>query len=160
MCTEVFLSHSIASFSVRAMSRSSLARRSSPSRTANDIVKASTCLQRKTSVIKGIGMGGLDDRSEGTPGVGEKRKDSGGPANGSCPRGFLLGPAPEGGEARHFPRITAKDAPFPRPPHKSPTFSADHPMLPSFGSMGQNLVRFGTPGESTTTTMDDSTKAL
>ncbi|KAG5348690.1 hypothetical protein C0989_008910 [Termitomyces sp. Mn162] len=157
--TEVFLSHSIASFSIRTTSPSSLARRSSPSYTANDVVKASTCLQRKTSVIKGIGAGGLDNRSEGTPGVGEKRKDSGGPANGSHPRSFLLGPAPEGGEARRFPRITTEDAPFPRPPHKNPTFSTDRPMLPSFGSAGRNLVRFGTPGKSTTTTTDDSTKA-
>ncbi|KAG5719761.1 hypothetical protein E4T56_gene18531 [Termitomyces sp. T112] len=31
-------------------------------------------------------------------------------------------------------------------------------MLPSFGNAGQNLVRFGTPGKSTTTTTDDSTK--
>ncbi|KAG5722435.1 hypothetical protein E4T56_gene579 [Termitomyces sp. T112] len=111
--TEVFLSHSIASFSVHATSRSSLAWQSSPSRTANNVVKASTCLQRKTSVIEGIGMGGLDDCSDGTPGVGEKGRDSGGPVNGSRPRSFLLGPAPEGGEARHFPRITTEDAPFP-----------------------------------------------
>ncbi|KNZ75041.1 hypothetical protein J132_05332 [Termitomyces sp. J132] len=99
MRTDVFLSHSIASFSVRATSRSSLAHRSSPSHTANDIVKASTCLRRKTSMIKGIGAGGLDDRSEGTPGVGEKRRDSGGPADDLRPHGLLLGPAPEGGEA-------------------------------------------------------------
>ncbi|KAG5333649.1 hypothetical protein C0989_005200 [Termitomyces sp. Mn162] len=111
--TEVFLSCSIASFSVRATSRSSLAHRSSPSRTANDIVKASTCLQRKTSVIKGIGAGGLDDRSKGTPGTGEKREDSGGPADNSRPRSLLLGPAPEGGEAQRFPRTIAEDAPFP-----------------------------------------------
>ncbi|KAG5329661.1 hypothetical protein C0989_009433 [Termitomyces sp. Mn162] len=97
--TEVFLSRSIASLSIHAASRSSLACRSSPSRTANDVVKASTCLRRKTSVIKGIGAGGLDDRSEGTPGTGEKREDSGGPADNSCPRSLLLGPAPEGGEA-------------------------------------------------------------
>ncbi|KAG5329078.1 hypothetical protein C0989_010108 [Termitomyces sp. Mn162] len=98
-CTEVFLSCSITSFSVRAASRSSLAHQSSPSRTANDVIKASTCLRRKTSVIKGISAGGLDDRSEGTPGTGEKREDSGGPANNSCPRSLLLGPTPEGGEA-------------------------------------------------------------
>ncbi|KAG5330270.1 hypothetical protein C0989_009031, partial [Termitomyces sp. Mn162] len=119
--TEVFLSRSIASFSVRATSRSSLARRSLPSRTANDVVKASTCLRRKTSVIEGIGTGGLDDRSEETPRVGEKRKDSGGPANDSRPRGLLLGPTPEGEEARRFPQTTAEDAPF------------------SFGNAGQNL---------------------
>ncbi|KAG5718039.1 hypothetical protein E4T56_gene14707 [Termitomyces sp. T112] len=123
MCTEVFLSHSIASFSVRTMSRSSLAHRSLPSHTANDVVKASTCLRRKTSMIEGIGVGGLDDHSGGMPGEGEKRRDSGGPANGSRPRGLLLGPAPEGGEARRFPRTTAKDAPFP------------------FGNVGQNLPR-------------------
>ncbi|KAG5348912.1 hypothetical protein C0989_007215 [Termitomyces sp. Mn162] len=111
--TDVFLSHSIASFSVRATSQSSLAHWSSPSHTANDVVKASTCLQRKTSVIEGIGVGGLDDRSEGTPGVGEKRRDSGGPTNDSRPHGLLLGPAPEGREAQRFPRITAEDAPFP-----------------------------------------------
>ncbi|KAG5725694.1 hypothetical protein E4T56_gene7302 [Termitomyces sp. T112] len=95
----------------------------------------------------------------GTPGVGEKGKDSRGPANGSRPRSFLLGPTPEGGEARRFPQITAEDAPFPQPLRKSPAFSADRPMLPSFGSVGQNLVRFGTPGKSTTTTTDNSTKA-
>ncbi|KAG5716800.1 hypothetical protein E4T56_gene20974 [Termitomyces sp. T112] len=156
--TNVFLSRSIASFSIHATSRSSLACRSSPSRTANDVVKASTCLQRKTSVIEGIGMGGLNNRSEGTPGVGEKRRDSGGPTDGSHPRGLLLGPAPKGGEAQCFPRITAKDAPFSRPPCKSPAFPADCPMLPSFGNAGRNLVRFGTPGKSTTTTMDNSTK--
>ncbi|KAG5349321.1 hypothetical protein C0989_004659 [Termitomyces sp. Mn162] len=111
--TEVFLSCSIASFSIRATSQSSLARRSSPSHTANDVVKASTCLRRKTSMIEGIGVGGLDNHSEGTPGVGEMRRDSGGPANGSRPHGFLLGPAPEGGEARRFPQITAEDAPLP-----------------------------------------------
>ncbi|KNZ76782.1 hypothetical protein J132_08693 [Termitomyces sp. J132] len=158
MHTDVFLSHSIASFSICATSRSSLAHWSSPSHTANDIVKASTCLQRKTSVIKEIGAGGLNDRSEGTPRVGEKRRDSGGPANSSRPRSLLLGPAPEGGEARRFPQITAKDAPFPQPPRESPAFPADRPMLPSFGNVGQNLVCFGTPGKSTTTTMDDSTK--
>ncbi|KAG5346736.1 hypothetical protein C0989_000377, partial [Termitomyces sp. Mn162] len=112
---------------------------SSPSRTANDVVKASTCLRRKTSVIEGIGAGGLDDRSEGTPGTGEKREDSGGPADNSRPRGLLLGPAPEGGEARRFPRTIAEDATFP------------------FGTTGRNLVRFGTPGKSTTTTTDNST---
>ncbi|KAG5329341.1 hypothetical protein C0989_009653 [Termitomyces sp. Mn162] len=137
--TKVFLSRSIASFSVHAASQSSLARWSSPSHTANDVVKASTCLRRKTSVIKGIGAGGLDDRSEGTPGTGEKREDSGGPADNSRPRSLLLGPAPEGGEARRFPRTIAEDAPFP------------------FGNAGQNLVHFGTPGKSTTTTTDDST---
>ncbi|KAG5335026.1 hypothetical protein C0989_002430 [Termitomyces sp. Mn162] len=99
MRTKVFLSRSITSFSVRATSRSSLTRRSSPSHTANDVVKASTCLQRKTSVIEGIGAGGLDNRSKGTPGVGEKRRDSGGPADGSCPRGLLLGPTPKDREA-------------------------------------------------------------
>ncbi|KAG5328215.1 hypothetical protein C0989_010805, partial [Termitomyces sp. Mn162] len=140
--TEVFLSRSITSFSVRAASRSSLACRSSPSRTANDVVKASTCLRRKTSVIEGIGAGGLDDRSEGTPGTGEKREDSGGPADNSRPCGLLLGPAPEGGEARRFPRTIAEDAPFP------------------FGNMGRNLVHFGTPRKSTTTTTDDSKGAL
>ncbi|KNZ80007.1 hypothetical protein J132_07972 [Termitomyces sp. J132] len=140
------------------MSQSSLARWSSPFHTANDVVKASTCLQRKTSVIEGIGMGGLDDHSEGTPGVGEKRRDSGGPADGSRPCSLLLGPTPKDGEARRFPQITAKDAPFPCPSHKSPAFPADHPMLPSFGNVEQNLVRFGTPGKSTTTTTDDSTK--
>ncbi|KNZ73977.1 hypothetical protein J132_08914 [Termitomyces sp. J132] len=138
--TEVFLSRSIASFSIRATSWSSLAHRSSPSRTANDVNKASTCLQRKTSVTEEIGVGGLDDRSKGMPGTGEKREDSGGPANDSCPRGLLLGPAPEGGEARRFLQITAKDTPFP------------------FGNVGQNLACFGTPGKSTTTTTDDSTK--
>ncbi|KAG5731980.1 hypothetical protein E4T56_gene18227 [Termitomyces sp. T112] len=121
MRTEVFLSRSIASFSVHATSRSSLARRSSPSHTANDIVKASTCLRRKTSMIKGIGAGGLDDRSEGMPGVGEKREDPGGPADDSRPHGLLLGPAPEGGEARRFPRTIAEDTLFP------------------FGNAGQNL---------------------
>ncbi|KAG5329003.1 hypothetical protein C0989_010270 [Termitomyces sp. Mn162] len=139
--TKVFLSRSIASFSVRAASRSSLARWSSPSRTANDIIKASTCLQRKTSVIEGIGVGGLDNRSKGMPGLGEKREDSRGPADDSRPCGLLLGPAPKGGEARRFPQTTTEDAPFP------------------FGNTGQNLVRFGTPGKSTTTTTDDSTKA-
>ncbi|KNZ72042.1 hypothetical protein J132_04956 [Termitomyces sp. J132] len=142
MRTKVFLSRSIASFSVCAASQSSLARRSSPSHTANNVVKASTCLQRKTSVTEGIGMGGLDDGSEGTPGTGEKWEDSGGPADNSRPRGLLLGPAPEGGEARRFPRTIAKDAPFP------------------FGNAGQNLVHFGTPGKSTTTTTDNSTGAL
>ncbi|KAG5726023.1 hypothetical protein E4T56_gene1320 [Termitomyces sp. T112] len=94
-----------------------------------------------TSVIKGIGAGGLDDHSEGMPGTGEKREDSGGPADNSRPRGLLLGPAPEGGEARRFPRTIAEDTPFP------------------FGNAGQNLVRFRTPGKSTTTTTDDSTGA-
>ncbi|KAG5348820.1 hypothetical protein C0989_007941 [Termitomyces sp. Mn162] len=140
MCTKVFLSRSIASFSICATSRSSLARRSSPSHTANDVVKASTCLRRKTSVIKGIGAEGLDDHSEGTPRAGEKREDSGGPADDLRPRGLLLGPAPKGREAQCFPRTTAEDAPFP------------------FGNTGRNLVRFGTPGKSTTTTMDNSTK--
>ncbi|KAG5338669.1 hypothetical protein C0989_006674 [Termitomyces sp. Mn162] len=158
-CTDVFLSHFIASFSIRAMSRSSLARQSSPSHTANDVVKASTCLQRKTSMINRIGMGGLDDCSKGMLRVGEKRRDSGGPADDSCPRSLLLGPAPEGREARRFPRITAEDAPFPRPPRKSPAFPTDRPMLPSFGNAGRNLVRFRTPRKSTTTTTDDSTKA-
>ncbi|KAG5733965.1 hypothetical protein E4T56_gene7425 [Termitomyces sp. T112] len=119
--TEVFLSRSITSFSVCAASRSSLARQSSPSRTANDVVKASTCLRRKTSVIKGIGAGGLDDRSKGAPGTGDKREDSGGPANNSRPCGLLLGPAPKGGEARRFPQTIAEDAPFP------------------FGNVGRNL---------------------
>ncbi|KAG5733028.1 hypothetical protein E4T56_gene3625 [Termitomyces sp. T112] len=50
-CTNVFLSCSITPFSIRAMSQSSLACQSSPSHAANDIVKASTCLQRKTSMI-------------------------------------------------------------------------------------------------------------
>ncbi|KAG5729259.1 hypothetical protein E4T56_gene8066 [Termitomyces sp. T112] len=156
--TDVFLSCSIASFSVRATSWSSLARQSSPSRTANDVVKASTCLQRKTSMIEGIGAGGLDNRSKGTPGVGEKKRDSRGPADGSRPRSFLLGPTPKGREAQRFPRITTKDTPFPRPPRKSPAFPAGCPMLPSFSNVGQNLVRFGTPRKSTTTTTDDSTK--
>ncbi|KAG5731461.1 hypothetical protein E4T56_gene4365 [Termitomyces sp. T112] len=106
--TDVFLSRSIASFSVRATSRSSLACRSLLSHTANDVVKATTCLRRKTSVIKGIGAGGLDDRSEGMPGVGEKRRDSGGPADDSCPHcqdhspggGLLQEPKPPwGGDA-------------------------------------------------------------
>ncbi|KAG5350105.1 hypothetical protein C0989_012698 [Termitomyces sp. Mn162] len=127
--TKVFLSRSIASFSVHAVSQSSLTRRSSPSHTANDVVKASTCLQRKTSVIEGIGVGGLDDRSKGTPRTGEKREDSGGPADNSRPRGLLLGPTPEGGEARRFPRTIAEDAPFP------------------FGNAGRNLSIITTSGQ-------------
>ncbi|KAG5718190.1 hypothetical protein E4T56_gene18846 [Termitomyces sp. T112] len=111
--TDVFLSCSIASFSIHAALWSSLAHRSSPSHAANDVIKASTCLQRKTSMIKGIGMEGLNDHSKGMPGVREKRRDSGGPANSLHPHSLLLGPAPKDSEARCFPRITAKDTLFP-----------------------------------------------
>ncbi|KAG5348602.1 hypothetical protein C0989_009584 [Termitomyces sp. Mn162] len=69
--TEVFHTHSNASFSTHAASQFSLAHRSSPSRAVNAAISTSTHLQRKTSVIEGGGSGELDAHPKATSGVGE-----------------------------------------------------------------------------------------
>ncbi|KAG5352684.1 hypothetical protein C0989_001026 [Termitomyces sp. Mn162] len=145
-CTDVFLSRSITSFSICATSQSSLACQSSPSHAANDIVKTSTCLQRKTSVIKGIGAGGLNNPSKGTPRVREKRRDSGGPADSSRPCGLLLGPTPKDGEPWHFPCITTKDAPFPDHPATTLPSPQTAPCSPPSAMRDETWSASGPPG--------------